>query len=102
MDQAELFGRVIKCNQAKPQKDVNEGLGSRVAVWEQVRDFSAIRPLGCRLALVGSAANSLQEGYATRYNVNEETEGNADAADEKPEDPMQGLEGLDVAGPRLR
>ncbi len=36
MDQAELYGRVIKCNQAKPQKDVNEGLGSRTAIWEQV------------------------------------------------------------------
>lgn len=36
MDQSELFGRVIKCNQAKPQKDVNEGLGSRTAIWEQV------------------------------------------------------------------
>ena len=36
MDQSELFGRVIKCNQAKPQKDINEGLGSRTAVWEQV------------------------------------------------------------------
>ena len=37
MDQAELYGRVIKCNQAKPQKDASERLGSRTAVWEQVR-----------------------------------------------------------------
>jgi RNA recognition motif-containing protein len=36
MDQAELYGRVIKVNQAKSQKDANEGLGSRTAVWEQV------------------------------------------------------------------
>jgi RNA recognition motif-containing protein len=36
MDQAELFGRVIKVNQAKPQKDGTEGLGSRRALWEQV------------------------------------------------------------------
>ena len=36
MDQSELYGRVIKCNQAKPQKDASEGLGSRTAVWEQV------------------------------------------------------------------
>jgi RNA recognition motif-containing protein len=36
MDQAELYGRVIKCNQAKPQKNADEGLGSRTAVWEQV------------------------------------------------------------------
>ena len=39
MDQSELYGRVIKCNQAKPQKDANEGLGSRTAVWEQVCPF---------------------------------------------------------------
>lgn len=36
MDQAELYGRVIKVNQAKPQKNQDEGLGSRTAVWEQV------------------------------------------------------------------
>lgn len=37
MDQSELFGRVIKVAAAKPQKESNEGLGSRTAVWEQVR-----------------------------------------------------------------
>jgi RNA recognition motif-containing protein len=36
MDQAELFGRVIKVSAAKPQKNVNEGLGSKTAIWEQV------------------------------------------------------------------
>lgn len=36
MDQSELFGRVIKVAAAKPQKDSNEGLGSRTAVWESV------------------------------------------------------------------
>ena len=36
MDQSELFGRVIKVAPAKPQKDSNEGLGSKTAVWEQV------------------------------------------------------------------
>ena len=36
MDQSELYGRVIKCNPAKPLKDASEGLGSRTAVWEQV------------------------------------------------------------------
>ena len=38
MDQSELFGRVIKVAAAKPQKENNEGLGSKVAVWEQVSD----------------------------------------------------------------
>ena len=37
MDQSELFGRVIKVAPAKPQKDSNEGLGSKTAMWEQVR-----------------------------------------------------------------
>lgn len=36
MDQSELFGKVIKVAQAKPQKDSNQGLGSKTAVWEQV------------------------------------------------------------------
>lgn len=34
MDQSEFFGRVIKVAAAKPQKDSNEGLGSKTAVWE--------------------------------------------------------------------
>jgi len=37
MDQSELYGRVIKVAAAKPQKDQSEGLGSKTAVWEQVR-----------------------------------------------------------------
>lgn len=40
MDQSELFGRVIKVAAAKPQKESNEGLSSRTAVWEQVSLFS--------------------------------------------------------------
>jgi RNA recognition motif-containing protein len=40
MDQAELFGRVIKVSAAKPPKNVNEGLGSKTALWEQVCRFS--------------------------------------------------------------
>lgn len=36
MDQSELFGRVMKVAAAKPQRDGNEGLGSKTAVWEQV------------------------------------------------------------------
>jgi RNA recognition motif-containing protein len=39
MDQAELYGRVIKVNQAKPQKQAGEKLGSKTAVWEQVSLF---------------------------------------------------------------
>ena len=36
MDQSELFGKVIKVNAAKPPKNLNEGLGSKTALWEQV------------------------------------------------------------------
>jgi len=75
MDQAELYGRVIKVNPAKPQKDVNEGLGSRTAVWEQ-------------------------DGYATKYNVGEADDAEVDG--DTGRDPMQGLEGLDEAGPRAQ
>ena len=41
MDQSELFGRVIRVAAAKPQKDSNEGLGSRTAVWESVNPTSS-------------------------------------------------------------
>lgn len=36
MDGSELYGRTIKVAAAKPQKDANEGLGSKTAIWEQV------------------------------------------------------------------
>ena len=41
MDQSELFGRVIKAAPAKPQKDSNEGLGSKQALWEMVHQILA-------------------------------------------------------------
>lgn len=36
MEGAELFGKVLKVSAAKPPKNVNEGLGSKTALWEQV------------------------------------------------------------------
>lgn len=39
MDQSELYGKVIKVAPSKPQKEANEGLGSKTAVWEQVIDI---------------------------------------------------------------
>jgi RNA recognition motif-containing protein len=42
MDQSELFGRVIKVAPAKPQKESNEGLGSKTAVWEQVCSYCRV------------------------------------------------------------
>lgn len=37
MDQSEFFGRVIKVTAAKAPKSADEGLGSKTAVWAQVR-----------------------------------------------------------------
>ena len=37
MHAAELYGRVIRVNAAKERKDPKDQLGSRTAVWEQVR-----------------------------------------------------------------
>lgn len=79
MDQAELFGRVLKVSAAKPPKSAEEGLGGKTAIWEQ-------------------------EGWLAEHNVSEEdrtaTAGARSAVDDRPEDPMQGLEGLDFAGPK--
>jgi len=79
MDQSELYGRTIKVAAAKPTKDKEEGLGSKTAVWEQ-------------------------EGYLAEHAVSEEdklaAQQSRDAGNSHPEDPMQGLEGLDVAGPK--
>ncbi|KAI9775805.1 MAG: hypothetical protein M1839_000856 [Geoglossum umbratile] len=79
MDQSELYGRVIKVAPAKPQKETTEGLGSKTAIWEQ-------------------------EGWLAKNAVSEEDRIAAEKArmeaETRPDDPMQGLEGLDVAGPK--
>ncbi|KAF1811240.1 hypothetical protein P152DRAFT_508189 [Eremomyces bilateralis CBS 781.70] len=79
MDKSELYGRVIKVAPAKPQKEQNEGLGSKTAIWEQ-------------------------EGWLAKNAVSDEdrlaVQDARGAAEEGPMDPMQGLEGLDVAGPK--
>lgn len=97
MDQAELYGRVIKVNQAKPQKEANEGLGSSKALWEQVRQ--KINPL-----IIAYILTKAQEGYAAKYTADGDAavDGEQGSPQDRPEDPMQGLEGLDVAGPSIR
>ncbi|KXG48041.1 Nucleotide-binding, alpha-beta plait [Penicillium griseofulvum] len=78
MDGSEIYGRTIKVAAAKPQKDANEGLGSKTAIWEQ-------------------------EGYLAKHAVSEEDREAAEkalAASSRPQDAMQGLEQLDVAGPK--
>ena len=78
MNQSEFFGRVIKVAAAKPQKESNEGLGSKTAIWET-------------------------EGWIAKHAVTEEdrmTAQNREQNKATEDDPMQSLES-DVAGPRL-
>ncbi|KAK4644899.1 hypothetical protein QC761_308990 [Podospora bellae-mahoneyi] len=76
MDQAEIFGRTIKVSAAKiPKSAQTGGLGSKTAVWEQ-------------------------EGWLAENAVSEEDRLASEQAQNRADDPMQGLEGLDVAGPK--
>ncbi|KAJ9614148.1 hypothetical protein H2200_002284 [Cladophialophora chaetospira] len=78
MDQSELYGRVIKVAMAKPDRKESGqvGLGSATAIWEQ-------------------------EGYLAEYGAASEDKAAVEQArNEAPVDPMDGLQGLDVAGPR--
>jgi len=80
MDQSELYGRVIKVAMAKPERKSDEAgaLGNKIAIWEQ-------------------------EGYLAEHAVSEEDRTAAQhsriGTNNRPDDPMEGLEGLDVAGP---
>ncbi|KAL9037367.1 MAG: hypothetical protein Q9214_005734, partial [Letrouitia sp. 1 TL-2023] len=74
---SELFGRIIKVAAAKPQKESNEGLGSRIAVWEQ-------------------------QGWLEKHAVSEEDRLAAQQEKHRPlqpEDSIETLGNLDVAGP---
>ena len=75
IDQSELFGRVIKVAQAKPQKNVSEGLGSKTAVWEQ-------------------------EGYLAKYALKGRNTPDGDEPDQQGTSQMIDVEAFDVAGPR--
>jgi hypothetical protein len=96
MDRSELYGSVIKVAPAKPQKDANEGLGSKTAIWEQV----CVLSLAMRMADV---LTRIQEGWLAKHAVSEEDRKASEQAKDEangPMDPMQGLEGLDEAGPK--
>lgn len=77
MDQAEFFGKILKCSQAKAPKSADEGLGSKTAIWEQE----------------GWLAKNAADGEPGPEDLAAPMDGTAP-------DPMQGLEGLDVAGPK--
>ncbi|KAI5466898.1 hypothetical protein BGZ63DRAFT_418649 [Mariannaea sp. PMI_226] len=77
MDQSEFFGKILKVSQAKAPKSAEDGLGSKTAVWAK-------------------------EGWLAQHAADENEPGGDDAKvmpDAGP-DPMQGLEQLDVAGPK--
>ncbi len=101
MEGAELFGKVLKVSAAKPPKNVNEGLGSKTALWEQVRQYFTFVNIHLRF---DHDLIIYQEGWLAENAVSEEDRLAADRAkstvDDAPYDPMQGLEGLDVAGPK--
>ncbi|CAK7233926.1 hypothetical protein SBRCBS47491_008776 [Sporothrix bragantina] len=78
MDKSDFFGRIIKVTAAKAPKASNEGLGSRTALWNQEAWVEQIA--------AGKEGQPSEPGQ--------------DGGDERAADPMQGLEGLDVAGPR--
>ncbi|KAF5661088.1 peptidylprolyl isomerase [Fusarium heterosporum] len=71
MDQSEFFGKVLKVSQAKAPKSAEDGLGSKTAIWEK-------------------------EGWLAEQHGAEDGEAMPDSGP----DPMQGLEQLDVAGPK--
>ncbi|CAN8104332.1 unnamed protein product [Discula destructiva] len=100
MDQSELFGRIIKVTAAKAPKSADEGLGSKKALWEQV---GHVPRLLCDYLTVLTRVRE-QESWLAQNAVSEEDRLAAEQAqaapESRPEDPMQGLEGLDVAGPR--
>ena len=58
MDQSELYGRVIKVAAAKPQKEQNEGLGSKTAIWEQVCLFIFFLRAAANLIIGGLASKA--------------------------------------------
>jgi len=37
MDQSEFFGRILKVTAARVPNNIEGGLGSKTAIWEQVR-----------------------------------------------------------------
>lgn len=98
MDQAEFFGKVLKVSQAKAPKSADEGLGSKTAIWEQVSFTIFIHSYHTVLI------RKEKEGWLSKQagEGKDEDLDNGDGApsDEPVADPMQGLEGLDVAGPK--
>ena len=77
MDQSELFGRIIKVAAAKPQKESNDGLGSRTAIWE-TEGWIAKHAVSQEDRLAAQPGHSVQEASQNSEKVLE----------------------LDVAGPR--
>ncbi|CAK7273131.1 hypothetical protein SEPCBS119000_005488 [Sporothrix epigloea] len=78
MDKSDFFGRTIKVTAAKEPKAATEGLGSRTALWDQE---------------AWKEQNAAAEDSQLLKLGDESGDGPV-------ADPMQGLDDLDVAGPR--
>ncbi|PHH77888.1 hypothetical protein CDD80_91 [Ophiocordyceps camponoti-rufipedis] len=77
MHLSEFFGRILKVSRAKPPKSAEEGLGSKKALWEQE-------------SWLAEHAGEQKDSLPAQVTL----------MDDATADPMQGLEGLDVAGPK--
>jgi RNA recognition motif-containing protein len=56
MDQSEFFGRILKVSAARAPKSADEGLGSKTALWQQVRFFVYIELLWSLTHTIGELA----------------------------------------------
>lgn len=100
MDKSDFFGRTIKVTTAKEPKAASEGLGSRTALWNQVRFLMCFSTVFC-----GSQdlLTAWQEAWIEQNAAAEAGQSPKmihDGEGGPVADPMQGLEDLDVAGPR--
>lgn len=68
MDQAEIFGRVIKVSAAKAPKSAGQRLGGKTAVWEQVSSYSRVWGLSVKVCL-GADCECRKDGLRSMLSV---------------------------------
>lgn len=71
MDQSELYGRVIKVAMAKPErKETGEvGLGSTIAIWEQVGERNLFGIVACPSIYFGRPCQDLANSIILRKDI---------------------------------
>ena len=70
MDLSELYGRVIRVNPAKAQREAHQGLGSDIPVWQQ-------------------------DSYLKKYGAGTTEETTEDAGESRSNDPRDAMQGLE-------